>query len=147
MKEKQAPSQSGLAAAALSKRSSRGMAAGNHSASEPPVTLPPLVLLWPPDPEGCICNLKFTDILPGRRDNSWFRGAAQPSGLPTHSGLQLGLRVCFCSQFLVGLAWCCLPLPSTCWCSPTIISAGNPLLSDCMCESSTAPAMPVPTSC
>lgn len=128
MKEKQAPSQSGLAAAATSKRSSGGVAAGNHLASEVPGTLLPLILLWPPYLEGCMCSLKFTHILPGRKDRMVLRGCT--AFRPVHSFRSSigGPILCFCSHFLVCLSWCCLPVPSACW-SPTITSTGNPLLS------------------
>lgn len=144
MKEKQVPSQSGLAAAATSKRSSRGVAAGNHSASEVPGSVLPLILLWPPDPEGWMCNLKFTHILPGRKDSDGSKELHSLQACPLIQVFNWGSEYTSALFFWLS-AWCScsfylLLLPQL----PLLVTLCCP---DCMCESNTAAAMPVPTSC
>lgn len=143
MKEKQTPSQPGLAAAATSKSSSRGVAAGNHLSSEVPGTLLPLILLWPPDPEGCMCNLEFTHILPGRKDSDGSEELhslqalhAFRSSAGAHSMLLLSF---------IGVS--CLVLPS-CSFYLLMLPPSHLLVTLCCpdwtCESNTATAMPSP---
>lgn len=106
----------------------------------------PLTLLQPPDPEGSICIMKLTDLLPGRKGSG---GSEEVHSLQALLLLQVFNQG---SEYASApIFWHVLLGATFLFLLPSDVLPPSPLLVtlhhlDWMCESNTAPAMPVPTS-
>lgn len=107
----------------------------------------PLTLLQPPDPEGCVCILKFSDVLPGRKDSG---GSEELHSLQVWPLMQV---FNWGSEYASALIFWHVSLGAAfLFLLPSDDLPPSPLLVifhylEWMCESNTAPAMPIPTSC
>lgn len=107
----------------------------------------PVILLQPPDPEGCMCILKFADLLPGRKHSGSSEKLHSLQAWPLMQVFKWG------SEYASALIfWHVLLSVAALFLLPSDALPPSPLLVtlhclDWMCESNAAPAMPVPTSC